>query len=1194
MSVNYQIKGPDAQRIQKDQKDVMDAYLAPGGRVSVGAGAGTGKTFTLIMTLAEQVLRLLNGKPKNFNPLKRVLVVSFGKEASRQLKAKLRKALREHEAVAGQLPVDLWRYIESESNIQTIDSFLQSLLREISVEAGVNPAFEVPNGLDQDQLVDSIIDSIRRTKSFDDAWQRLERVFPALDFAEFPPENLRQMLWNTHQKMREFCMDAQTVKTELLRLLDEAVHQNVLPPFTIAQVRGLANTLSAGTLAMTLPQAAESDMVKHAEDTYATSKKLAVDFGDLLIAFDKEYDPISRSEGTLTYNDVAYLVWKYTYTSGDTSWTTSLSNRFDHILVDEFQDTNYVQHQMLLSLVRAGAPNARSSVMFIGDVKQSIYKWRSAEPRIFIDLMDAIHSGKSLGQLQGMVYRPLTSNFRSNDSLISFYNGVFEELFKDGARGAVAGPILYEALDHKRTDVEDKKIPKTHVFMNDGKDRNAWVNQETTDFTSAIQAITRDDSPIKIYDGERARPPLRGEVALLFRSSTNIPAYVNSLRRAGISCAVQTDISLFGEPEISLVIDFLNWLANPDSRESVTRILRSPVVSLSDKTLRYLASKSFRLASAYRAWSTSLGLPSEDRDRIMDLLDFKDDLRWDREGPKAALISKIIAHGRLDSVLLSSEEGIQAQANLWVLGEVVSKWEEEELMSYQEFVERLKTLRERAYDGREDDYSRAILADESTTSSVKIMTVHASKGLEFPVVFLPETIVTTNEFMQANERVARTREGGIILRPRGSTVLPGGVRIIGQNSPRPIPWVSRGNENSVLWLNPIRDRTTGTFLAASPVNQRVRDQVAEFWRLLYVGCTRAKDHLVFSVSNHNNWNKAKWTSWMAFLKEALQLGNVASTVVNHTATIQKGSWVINVGVNDLPRAPLRQPAPFTNPPKPTSSPQPYNSGGGSFIPAVLDPSTFQVLVECPRRYQYQVLWRTTGVREVLLPVGFSGASPPSKMNAGEWGTRVHEALQIRDFSRDQGLDTPFGDLLKKEPTIASDLVTAVNNFERLAVGKSALAAAKRGNQLMREVGLQGVVTSGPGDLQILVKGKVDLLFQDTGGNWVLVDYKAEEKPPSGSYRERLYNGQIQAYVWLIEKTLGMKVNTAYLAYIHPYSDQVAVTPSPTFFETQVNTVIPAIQVDPQRGLQARPSYAVNGPCGSCPYNKRDAGGPCEN
>ena len=204
----------------------------------------------------------------------------------------------------------------------------------------------------------------------------------------------------------------------------------------------------------------------------------------------------------------------------------------------------------------------------------------------------------------------------------------------------------------------------------------------------------------------------------------------------------------------------------------MTRILRSPVVSLSDKTLRYLASKSFHLVSAYNTWSTGLGLPPEDKERIKDLLDFKDDLRWDREGPKAALISKIIAHGRLDSVLLSSEEGVQAQANLWVLGEVVSKWEEEELMSYQDFVERLKALRERAYEGNEDDYSRAILADESTTSSVKIMTVHASKGLEFPVVFIPETIVTTNEFMQANERVARTREGGIILRPRGGTTLP--------------------------------------------------------------------------------------------------------------------------------------------------------------------------------------------------------------------------------------------------------------------------------------------------------------------------------------------------------------------------------------------------------------------------------------
>jgi ATP-dependent helicase/nuclease subunit A len=1194
MTPKYLIRGTDAQRVQPDQEAVMDAYLAPGGRVSVGAGAGTGKTFTLILTLAEQVLRLLQGKGSDYNPMKRILVVSFGKEASRQLKTKIKGNLREHESIAGPLPESIWRFIESESNIQTIDSFLQGLLREVAVEAGVNPAFEVPNQLDQEQLVDDVLASVLQLQGMRDAWQRLDRAFPAMDFLEYPPEGLRQMIWNTHQKMREFCLDAPTVNVMLTDNLEKVVHQGTVPPFTFASINAIANSLSAGTFRIVTTSGSEPALIRHAEEVYATSKQLAVDFGDLLVAFDKAYDTASRRDGKLTYNDMAYLVWKYTYTSSDSKWTSSLAGRFDHILVDEFQDTNHVQYQMLRSLVR-NSPS-KNNLMFIGDVKQSIYKWRSAEPKIFIELIEDIRAHRNLGKLDGTVYRPLTSNFRSNESLITAFNGMFDELFRDPARGGVADSILYEPLAHKRVDVEDKEHPKVHVLINGGSNQDAWVPQEAAAFTSAIHGMTQQNSQIKVYDSEKRelRPPLPGEIALLFRRTTNIPIYANSLRAAGISCALQTDVSLFGEPEISLVIDFLNWLANPDSRESVTRILRSPVVSLSDKTLRYLASKSFRLASAFRSWSPALGLPPEDKERLQDLLEFKDDLRWDREGPKSALISKIIAHGRLDSIILGSDEGVQAQANLWLLGEVVSSWEEDELMSYQDFVERLIELRERARDGREDDYSRAVLADQSTKGSVKIMTVHASKGLEFPVVFIPETIVTTNEHLLRNERIARTRDGGMILRPRGNTFLPGNVRIVGPNPRSPIRWVSRGSENSITWLDPIRDRTNGNIIAASPVNGRVRDQVAEFWRLFYVACTRAKDHLVFSVSNHNSWNRFQWTSWMGFIRASLQLQNIPAGAVNQVHAVEKYSLTVAVGINDLPQAPARQPAPFTTIPTPTGAALSYTGGGGTFIPATLDPSTFQILVECPRRYQYQVLWGMSGLREVLIPASFRGSKPPGQLRPNEWGTLVHKALQTRDFANVQTLDTDYNNFLNAKPSEKNELISAIANFERLGVGKSFIAALKLGKQFMKELSLQSVVRVTSGNLLIPVDGKADLLFQDANDKWTLVDYKTEEKPPAGSYRERLYAGQIQAYVWLIDKACGIKVERAYLAYVHPYSDEVAIPPNPTHFETQVGTLVPNLKIDPARGLEAKPSYDPTGPCNSCPFNDKYAGGPCEN
>ena len=163
--------------LESDQKYVMNCYLRPGGRVCVDAGAGTGKTTVLIETLAETVLRELQGKPSNFNPMERILVVSFGVEASRQLKSRLKERLRDHESAGGILPTNIWRFIETESHIQTIDAFLQALLREIVTEIGLNPSFEISTGLEQDNLVDVVVYPLRVYES---------PVYPGPDLAPEP------------------------------------------------------------------------------------------------------------------------------------------------------------------------------------------------------------------------------------------------------------------------------------------------------------------------------------------------------------------------------------------------------------------------------------------------------------------------------------------------------------------------------------------------------------------------------------------------------------------------------------------------------------------------------------------------------------------------------------------------------------------------------------------------------------------------------------------------------------------------------------------------------------------------------------------------------------------------------------------------------------------------------------------------
>lgn len=1182
-----------SKELASDQKGVLEAYLRSGGRVCVDAGAGTGKTMTLIETMAEVIKDELEKNPES-NPMRRILAVSFGVEASRQLKTSLKKRLRDHIDAGGKLASLIWRYIECESHIQTIDAFMQALLREIALNLGISPAFEIPSGQEQDALVQEVLDSILQDSTNAEKWHRLERAYPSLDYLDSPPENLQTMVWRSHQKSREICMEIGQAYDSLVNSVTNVTHCKKSPPFTMKDLEEIARILSGGNYSLACLKESEKALIEHAQDVYQTSLQLAQDFADILSAFDQQYTKLTKERGLLTYVDIAYLVWQYTCKGKDKDWITSLKGRFDHILIDEFQDTSHVQFEVLKSLFRAGTPQLRNRIMLIGDVKQSIYQWRSAEPEIFAAIINGLKTKPQVvdPSLEGIVYRPLTSNFRSNPQLIYLYNGIFSNLFSDASRGALLYRVEYSALDEQVKNFNGDS-PKIHVLLNNEGTIGDWVPEEARRIAGIVRGILdQASSGVKVREGNGVRPAQAGDIALLFRRNRNIPSYVQELRASGVNCAIQTDVSLFSESEVSIIIDFLDWLANPESRDSITRILRSPLVALSDMTLRYLASEGFLLIRALQEWKPTLGLPEEDKARLEDLIKLRNDLRWDRDGNKATLIERIIASGCFDSVVLTSEDGVQSHANLWMLVEVVSSWEEEELLPYREFVEILKQLRERAFEGNERDYPRAIMADEKTKDSVRIMTIHAAKGLEFPIVIIPESMV----FVQENnrgDRMVRNRKIGLILKPRaGQTYLPPQVTIAqkGQNSG--IAWASRGNEESILWLSPIRDNSNGMFVARTPINQIVSEALAEFWRILYVAITRAKDHLIFSCGD--KWARYEWNSWMRFLRTAMNLGDTQTSGIQkftYTWKDVKGKIVakeVSLGIEDLPSLPLPQPSPITRQIYPTGMEADYETGCPSFVPSVINPSTFSTLLECPRRYQYETLWKTSGLR---APLKATGASPPAGLSAEEWGKTVHEAFEHKDYAKEPDFD---GRLLKyldnQRPEVRIEVEKVLRHFSELHVGKLAAETAKKGGQIIPERSVEALLTAIQPPL--LVEGRFDLLFQSTNRDWILVDFKAEEEPSAGSYRDRIHRNQMNAYAWLIERAVGIKVKSAFLAYVHPIASQREHTPDTNGFESNALTKLKSLSIEEEHGLEAKPSQGPKGTCPVCPYSE-NVGGPCE-
>ena len=259
----------------------------------------------------------------------------------------------------------------------------------------IPPTFDIPSAIDRDELVNGIIRKIRRNKDTDTKWAKLEDYY-SFERRWGNPSDMRNIVWDVYQKMREFCWSPTDVRKKLQEGLDVVLYQGRTPPNSIDEVNQVLVALAGSQARMVVQDQAQ--VVPYVKATYDLNKQLVNDFADLIEAFDTEYDKVSREKGSLTHIDIAYYVWKYSMDPTNESWRSSLRRRYDHILVDEFQDTSYVQYCVLLLFISQEPPNR---IIFIGDVKQSIYQWRSADPTIFARLIeDQMVPGPGGGYIQ--------------------------------------------------------------------------------------------------------------------------------------------------------------------------------------------------------------------------------------------------------------------------------------------------------------------------------------------------------------------------------------------------------------------------------------------------------------------------------------------------------------------------------------------------------------------------------------------------------------------------------------------------------------------------------------------------------------------------------------------------------------------------------------------------------------------------
>jgi ATP-dependent helicase/nuclease subunit A len=470
-------------------------------------------------------------------------------------------------------------------------------------------------------------------------------------------------------------------------------------------------------------------------DRYAAAKTAvaALDFHDLL----------SRAHAMLSAPEHAAL-------------RKRLADQIQLLLVDEFQDTDSLQVDLIRAL--CGDDLERGKLFFVGDYKQSIYRFRGANPQVFRSLRDNLPAAGRLS---------LTLNFRSQPAILSFVNALFakslgpdyEPLRPHRAQrtptpaveflwalsdDASPGDRSIEGANSDNASAADTShAPKESA--DDIRRREAdWIARRLRGMIDAAAPIVCEVAADRQGE-EQTRPVRYGDIAILFRALSDVAHYEEALRKYGLPYYLVGGHAFYAQQEIFDLTNLLRGVNDPADVVSLAGALRSPFFSLTDETLYWLAKHPDGLSAGLMADSFPAGLAEEEQRRAAFAAKILAELRSAKDRVSiTTLINLALERTGYDALLLAEFLGERKLANLQKLVELARGFERDGLFKLSEFIGELA--------GQVSEQPKEALAATHGAGMevVRLMSVHQSKGLEFPVVVVVDV-----------DRPANTRLSGV-------------------------------------------------------------------------------------------------------------------------------------------------------------------------------------------------------------------------------------------------------------------------------------------------------------------------------------------------------------------------------------------------------------------------------------------------
>lgn len=768
--------------------DARDRQVAIGTfdqNLVVTAGAGTGKTTLLVDRLVHLLLR-------NPEPLKitEIVALTFTNKAAEEMKLRLRQRLqafldieldrqpvndveektqKDIEALIAcyQLSKDeLDRRVHDalrnmeRSDIGTIHSFAATLLRLYPLEAGVDPQFHEDDGAEFDRLFDEQWDlwldqelSLRSSHAED--WRKILPRCPLdqikalaksistenvdlrqnLDGQNTIPAPLRDWLaklegqagklLERHPEDRSNEKLVRAARAVLGEFLKAGQRTEVLAdPYTPLSDRSITRTLK-GWEPEDIAEAGE--LVRAAKGLVSVDGELLGLVWRLLIPYAEDFRERFIREGHLSFDGLLVrarnLVRDQDYVRAD------LKRRYRTILIDEFQDTDPIQYEILLYLAEVQGASAKDwrkikltpgKVFVVGDPKQSIYAFRRADIEAYLEVVEKIIKAQN-----GVECR-LTTNFRSNAAILDVVNGAFETLIQaqegvqppyiaiQAAPGRIAAPSAIPKILVRKIVAADQEMNAETARQLEGESLARWLTEQVLGKATILNP--RGESV-------RARPR---DVAILLRKLTDIHDYLEPLRRQGIRYVVEGERHFYAAKEIIDAINLLRAVENPHDRLALVGVLRSPLGGLTDRQIYELHRHNLL---DYRAAEKLAGkdFPPTLAELYAALARLSNETRIMPIGAAVAHIFETLPVQLLAACYFHGE---QAVANLQKLAQQTELLGREGLTTLKGAI---RQLEQRVLDVK--DEGESVLAEENL-DAVRIMSIHKSKGLEFPIVIL--------------------------------------------------------------------------------------------------------------------------------------------------------------------------------------------------------------------------------------------------------------------------------------------------------------------------------------------------------------------------------------------------------------------------------------------------------------------------